>query len=315
MKTCFTSKEIDHIWVHRKAVNGRVSGGNESFQDDRFFSYSTCIAERRTFKGLGDVYFVSRDSYSNTTAGHISGVRGAIGQQRIVYVSGVSRGSDRILPYDKLQLKKWARNEIDAMYELAGEAAATAKRARTRGAWHTERAKELLEDAKFLASLFKVKFRACDDVEKLAQVIEERHKKEAAERKRLRLAAEKARAEQLSKWLAGENVPYPSNTYDLDREVFGTRLRVVERPDQNNDGAVIKIIETSLGIKIDYAEAHAALRWLLSHREKGWRTNGEKFKIAGWDVSSVSETGVVAGCHRVRWDEIERIAKQEGWLK
>lgn len=321
MKTVFTGKEIDHVWVYRKAPHGRVGGrGNESFNGDRYLSYSTCIAERRTFKGVGDVYFVSRHTYSATTAGHISALLGAIsGNGKVFRVQGVRLGSSEILPpaMDKKACKKWAKAEVFAMRELAAKSLATSRRARTQRAWHISTAGELVEESNKLAKLFGVRVKANPDLEGLADQIDEARRLDAIARKERQKQLEIQAKEALDKWLNGESNNFPSALCSGP-----TRLRVYvwgSHDTDSNDEAhppikFHKTVQTSLGINIDYREAELALHWLLSHRERGWRTNGEKFQIAGYDVSSVSEQGVVAGCHRVSWPEIERIAFQEHWL-
>jgi hypothetical protein len=319
MKHCFSSKEIAHIWVHKKADYGKVSGGNEHFEGDRYYSYHTCIAERRTFKGVGDIHFVSRDCYSNQTAKDLGALRRALVGCDVIGTCGVPRGYSQILPSPDATAqtkKKWVREEIERQLKRAAKESLSASRARTRKAWHLEASMAHVKTAERLAELFKVKVKIPKDLTGLVEELKEAQAKEAAAEKLRREKYEESCKEQREKWLAGDpNVCYPSS-YRFSDE-FGTRLRVVERKDWGDGGQTgtsEKVIQTSLGIKIDYREAQAALKWLLSHREKGWRTNGEQFKIAGYNVSSVSETGVVAGCHRVTWGEIERIAKSEGWL-
>lgn len=310
MKHVFTGKTIDHAWVHRQAPWGNTgTRGNESFDGDRFFSYSTCIAERLTVNKK-DIYFISRYRYSSSTGSHINGVRHAIPATcEILTVIGVRRGTRNILP-DKPDRKRWAQEEIGALLKEAGEQSASAARSPSSGGYKLNYARELVDQAKRFAEIFKVKIKVDTDLAKLGEQVEELRKKAQAferEQQKKLLAANK---EALDKWLSGDpRAQYP--TALLRRGEFNTRLRVTARA---VDGVnTVKVVETSLGITIDYREAQAALKWLLSHRVKGWRTNGEQFKIAGYNVSSVSETGVIAGCHRVRWDEIERIAKQEGW--
>ena len=44
MKTVFRSSEIAHVWWHEQAPMGRTSG-SMSFEESRFISFRTCIAE------------------------------------------------------------------------------------------------------------------------------------------------------------------------------------------------------------------------------------------------------------------------------
>lgn len=50
-------------------------------------------------------------------------------------------------------------------------------------------------------------------------------------------------------------------------------------------------------------------------REKGWHRNGETFKVGNFQLDAVNAQGVVAGCHTILWDEIERFARTQGWVQ
>ncbi len=299
MKHVFRGNEIAHAWVHRLAPYGRAS--NVSFTEDRYLSYATCIAERRTIDGK-DIYFLSRASYTNSTAKHQSRLRLALpnGTRRFV-VTGVSPGSDHLLP--TTGLKKWATDEVRTMLALAGAAKLKAARARVSASFHLSEAIGWQRDAQELKKLFKLRVTVPDNLDDLEQQAAEAHKKDAKRRKAAAKALAKMNAERLKRWLAGDTDVSCPRSGD-------TRLRV--REEVRTAGH--RVIETSKGVYIPYDEARLALSWLLKHRN-GWRRNGETFKIAGYNVDSVSESGVVAGCHHVRWGEIERIAKAEGWMK
>ncbi len=303
MKHTFRSNEIAHAWVHRLAPYGHVPQGAMSFdQDDCFLSYSTCIGQRLTLRGR-DYFFIVKDSYSTTTSGHQAQLRRAIPPGAAVFhVSGGERGTRYIIPEAAGDRKRWARSEIQRMHKDAGRASLTASRAREPEG-HAQEARDWLTEARNLASLFKVPLR-----EPVLEQLTEKARAESTRRLKQKKALQKARdkdiKERLERWHAGDlcvSCPRTGDTY----------LRVRRFQDDPQSSAVI---ETSKGIRIPYEEARLALSWLLKHRD-GWRRNGETFKIAGYNVDSVSESGVVAGCHHVRWGEIERIAKLEGWMK
>lgn len=111
-----------------------------------------------------------------------------------------------------------------------------------------------------------------------------------------KVRAEIARRDALTvqDWLNG--VPYAK------RPAGETVLRVV--------GAEV---ETSKGASFPLADAERAFRFVIARREKGWHRNGEQFQIGDYQLDAVNEHGVVAGCHRLGWAEIERFAKAQGW--
>jgi len=76
-----------------------------------------------------------------------------------------------------------------------------------------------------------------------------------------------------------------------------------------NDGHV----ETTKGIRITELEAKLAFRFIAKHRAMGWKRNGEQFPIANYQLDSINEFGIVAGCHRITWDEINRFAMLMEW--
>lgn len=308
VKHVFKRGETAHAWVHEKVDHGRSASSRMSFDGNRFYSYNTVIAARVNYAGRR-AYLLTTRRYSNTTNGHQAEVRHALPDTEIVLeVSGGNRGSS-LIPWhtDKPTLKEiraYAREEIAYSLNAAAHAFLKAKRARVerRRLWALEEANEWLTNARKIEGFFGLRGKLTTDLSGLVEKIAADQRalaKMAAERSRL---AKIEAQETLDKWLAGEDVIYP---YSLRK--YGTRLRA-------RDTFLGRFVETSLGIQIPYDEARVAFTWLMSHRAKGWRMNGEHFKIADYDVSSVSETGVVAGCHRVTWDEIERVAKLEGWL-
>ena len=67
------------------------------------------------------------------------------------------------------------------------------------------------------------------------------------------------------------------------------------------------VVESSKGITIPAMEAPQAIRFIESKRESGWLKNGERFPIAGFELDSIGEAGIVAGCHRFTWQELDMV--------
>ncbi len=74
-------------------------------------------------------------------------------------------------------------------------------------------------------------------------------------------------------------------------------------------------IETSQGAYVPLPHAVRAFRFLkLCHdRGQGWKANGRTLPVGHYRVSEVEPDGsFVAGCHRIGWAEVERVALQLG---
>lgn len=93
-------RDVCHLWAHH-SQNEAISG-NVRFEGGSLFSYSTCIGER--FEINGNIVFVLNNyTFSNTTSGHQSAMRGSIpGDEPNVYVFNVNyrgRGDSYITSY------------------------------------------------------------------------------------------------------------------------------------------------------------------------------------------------------------------------
>lgn len=101
-------------------------------------------------------------------------------------------------------------------------------------------------------------------------------------------------ATKLTRWLAGEDVNLGSDC--------PTMLRA-------EDSEMV----TTHGARVPLTDAQRTYRFAMLARAKGWHRNGETHAIGAYQLDSVNEQGVIAGCHRVTWAEIERFAAAMGW--
>ena len=110
------------------------------------------------------------------------------------------------------------------------------------------------------------------------------------------LAAE--RAEKVADWIAGGSVEP------------GASWPVYLRAEAGDGGPEMV---TSNGARVPLEDAERTYRFACLMRAKGWHKNGERHAIGSYQLDAVNEQGVVAGCHRVTWQEIERFAAAQGW--
>lgn len=133
--------------------------------------------------------------------------------------------------------------------------------------------------------------------------------REAAERREAEAKAREAErfarnAEHRRAWLAGETDSlYPPSGGRLSDDTGGALIRA--KGDK---------LETSWGADVPLSHAIKAFRFVKLLRERGetWRRNGRTVRVGVYQIDSVDAAGFDAGCHRINWPEIERLARELG---
>lgn len=295
MKTVFTSSEIDHIWAHQLAPRGRFAA-NEHFEGKSFYSYSTEIGRIIERKGK-KAYLLNVTGYSITTSGHQSALRRAIPSDALIFsVGDLGRG----VSLDRIG----GAFLFDYTIKEAAKFAEKSKRARTSKDFYLSRHAGCIEEAKKISQFFGLR-RKVDDkaIERMSERITAERKRQAKAENERQARIEKDNADTVKAWINGGDVQFPW----LVQKVY-LRSRHFTGEDEN-------IMETSKGVTVPLVDAEKAFRFVMLKRESGWRRNGETFPVGEFQLDSVSLAGVVAGCHRIEWSEIERFAKKQGWLK
>jgi hypothetical protein len=255
------------------------------------------------------IAIVNDTSYSITTGKVQSRMRGAIAHMPQIRVGGVRMGTDRLTPYGFVTIKsvrtKWARERIADSLEKAAHASAQAQRARSNKDRRTTEALWWIQQAELVANLFKIKLPKINLdnlVEKHKKAIENEKRREREVQKQI----EKDNEEKVQKWIRGE----PDSYFPSAVSKVYLRVKALNTPGGAADGT----IETSRGVSFPYEDGKRAFLFCMKMRERGWRRNGEQFKIGNYQLDAINSEGVVAGCHRVSWETIEAFAKQEGWM-
>ena len=109
----FNNSELSHEWAHRRVAYGRNSNGSFSFQGDRLYSYSTCIASIQP----GDVILHTRGTWSVTTSQHQSRARTATSHMRRFMVDDASINHPN-RDIDKNDLYLWFVNEVQEFHRI-----------------------------------------------------------------------------------------------------------------------------------------------------------------------------------------------------
>ena len=129
---------------------------------------------------------------------------------------------------------------------------------------------------------------------------------EAREAERARRAEERNR-EAIEEWKAGTRREMPHGV----RKVYLRKCTSGGNPAQPRAGAKV---QTSWGARVPVEEAKRLFRFVNHLRHIGWSSeSGESFDVGGFPLNRVNEHGLVVGCHRITWDEVDRLAQAEGW--
>lgn len=282
------NNEVAHLWANQSRAEGK--GSHFYFEGDTIYSYGSHFPIARHYKGV--VLFTTK-SYSRTTAKHKGCVRQACSHLTVFEVSNpLSDPSGR-------DVREWGE-------QIKFEAVVAARSRNT--AAHLESLQRTVDSANDFCERFgfKTRFSMPGNLEELRAKA-----KASAERERKAKLAREAKfeaycAETVGFWLEGQMVQIPAA---YSKTLLRVRLFDGDCPATNGQ----PYMETSRGAKVPLAEAEKAFRFAVAMRARGWHRNGEQFKVGDYQLDAVNEQGVIAGCHRIAWDEIERFAKTQGW--
>lgn len=307
--------QVAHLWANRSKAHARSSNGNFHFDGDTIYSYATPIA-----KLYPRCTLITSTRYSTTTEGkHKNAIRRAVEGARFCVPSIGSRGGRN---YDDKDGKPDHAANLKHFQESFDSAVNTWRLARDnyRVDHASEHAASLADIMLEYAMCFGLKAKAWrkphdtfhntrDSVlaERAAReaknntpaAIAKRAKEQArrdAKRQRAFELAQAAEAEKAQAWINGE--------FDHYRTPYG--LPAVLRVKGNT-------LQTSQGASVPLDHAIRAFRFILAVRQKGepWETNGHRLPVGNFQVDRIEPTGdIKAGCHRIEWPEIARVARQ-----
>lgn len=282
MKTSFKSNEIAHIWAHQSAPHGK-SPGAMSFNGPAFLSYGTEIARHITHKGKVAIIY-NEHSYSHTTSKNQKLLKQAIPSGvPLFYFDNGERG-DSLYSVNGKDLFEYA-------VEKAADAEQGAARARKNGDYYRAQMSDWLSRAQFINEFFGLRRKVDAAVITRLKEAKERAERAAqkAEEKRVFMERQEQQAG-YDAWMRGEDGEYfnPRN--------FPTVFRV------EGDELV-----STHGARVPLHEARVAYRFVIRKRAQGWHRNGETCPVGHYQLDAINEHGVVAGCHRISWAELDRL--------
>lgn len=296
MRHVYTNHEIPHLWSHQSQYKARNSTGSLYFEGQTVYSYGAHFPIARhitNLRGERAILFTTAH-HSVTTSGHCSAVARAIPPNIPVFHVPHLRSGWSELPDHAQNMESYVRR----ISELLGKA----KRARTNRDWLKREALALREQLRGYLTFFAltaVPLPESDELDALETWIQGHEEEERQRREEAARAAEQVRrrdqAEQIQRFLAGDaHASYISGVSPM--------LRVVGDE-----------VETSLGARFPVAHAIRALAFVHAVRASGreYVRNGHAIHLGPYVIDRIETDGTVhAGCHVVRWEEIERIAPE-----
>ena len=284
MKTTFKTKEIAHVWAHKSAPFGK-SPSALSFEGDCLLSYNTAIARHIEHKGKHAI-LINESSLSNPTSKHQNLMRRAIPSGVLCFYVSDCRGTR--LDFDGPRLFAYAIQEATD----ASKNAAMIKRKGTQKQAYLEARQALwLQRAKEVSDFFGLR-RKVDEktISRLEASSAKAEKKAKAAREKQEAARREKYQAAYASWLNGGKDYFPEASFPVAFRVEGDEL------------------VSTLGARVPLQAARVAYRFVTSKRGHDWRQNGETCPVGNYAVNAINGQGIVAGCHRVTWAELERLA-------
>lgn len=331
MRTVFTNSMTAHVWAQQTQPSGHSD--SMSFAGAVLLSYSTPIAAfAPTEKGMkGTVPLFTAQNHSNTTAKHLGLARRAVNWAGftvpdIGHAGGWENATARRGPASDpaswapvhavnlraletgyhqhatllLRINSWDEEtvaEVEHRLRDAGEPAENYARTFGLGVPILPYAEDA---ARIVARRERLNQKRADPKYQEKREAERERRETAKRKKSARLAAEARQnaAEAAAAWLAGERIYLP---YEAQTDENGSALlRVVGDTVQTSRGATVPL---------DHARRALALVESVKARGERWVSNGHTVHLGHFTLEEVSPEGDIrAGCHFIRWAQIERIA-------
>lgn len=309
MKTVFNNEMCAHVWAQRSQHEGRSE--NMFFRGPTIYSYGTHypiahFTGLRVACGSADdqpiydaplVLFNSKSSSMTTTGKHKPAVHKALPPLcRVVYVPDPPAMGHP--------------ENMRALIEAANAALLKAARSRKNAGFMIEQAQKAREDARVFAEAFNLprpEFAPISPelLTQAAKAARTERAEQVAARKEREAAKEADYRQRAAAWIAGENVSL--HRAGLTNQGAPVLLRVV-----HGKTVAESELQTSLGAQVPLSHAIKAFRFIKLIRERGeaWARNGRTVRVGHFQIDKIMPNGdFVAGCHRIGWPEVERVAR------
>jgi len=312
--------EIAHIFANEPGRDCKFGSGY--VENDVIYSFGRHFPIAKRYvddKGKATIFF-TLDTYSNTTAKHISSVGAATRHLDKLYMPKVPGYYST--PDHDVNIKIW-KNEIEGLLKKA-------TLAKENKYWHIKDARRSVEQLEAYVAFFKLKVDkgikaliAETKSDKWEKQMDEYEKKKAErkadpklqeKREKARLAREraeeKANAEQIEKWRNFE-------AYEPYLQKKRRSYNFYSQPDLLRYDPMKERIETSQHVQIPVEIAHKFYRYIQIVLAKGGCTSEEccNYKLLDtYRVTEITNEHIRVGCHRIKMSEIQLMVTKLGWV-
>jgi hypothetical protein len=312
MRHVVKSDEISHLWMHETQDDAR--SGNMFFDKKTIYSYGYHFPIARIIRneaGEKAVLFTT-DTYSKTTARHISDVRQALDGSPVFHVSKPDSQEPATLFNDYLRQVERAVEEVKPRM-----------RAETKLRIFGKIQRIVNEGNRFAAFVgLASRLEMPESLETVVGNLEQARKAaaEQAAREQAARAAKQAReaaayrrkhAKDLERWreTGDDRISTDDGRWNILR--LGMWPGALLRYDAESNE-----IQTSMGARVPVSHAQRAYRFVaaLKAAKREWKRNGHTFHIGHFGLDSVDKKGnIKAGCHYITWTEIASLARAMNW--
>lgn len=341
IREVYDTDMVAHIWAHQSQSTAR-NGRNFDFEGPNLYSYSTRIGTMVTDKNGERVALLSKRHWSNTTSGQISKASSAC--QNVCPVYRVEHFNDHVGNVNRMidgytaaiaTASRCKIDNVDWQISQSKELLDEAKQYANRFGVSAEFPDHKMHVAAILARVAERKAKQNDPKTAAKR---ERAKERANEKLRQQYITATGKFDpnefrRLSYRQRKQLNDFISSCSDEDHTAHLAAIEVsqAEKIAAWRNGETVRLaysknallrirgdaIETSQGAQFPIEHGTRAFPIILRCRAngKGWVTNGHTVHLGHFRIDGIDPDGTVhAGCHVVKWEEIERIAKELGLL-
>lgn len=282
MRQVYKTDEIPHLWAHKTQPAARNAQRNLYFDGDTIYSYGSHFPIARHIDGA---ILMTTRGYSSTTAQHICAVRRAIpGDTRVLFTNDPSAPAFKAREYWD---KECGRLTLATRNAKSKPSKAKAMRELVKAECQREMVYAYLKAP--YQVIMADRWEEFDAIRgEHDDAVEDRRQTAATRREERRYADLPPLADRINAWRNGGPVY---------RDFPETMLRV--------EGSEVV---TSQGARFPLDHARRALPVVLRLLDKSWHRNGETIRLGHYQIDSIQDGVVLAGCHRVTADEVRRLA-------
>lgn len=293
MRTVVNKREVAHLWAHKAQSHAKTSSGNFYFHGRTIFSYGSHfpIATFINNSNGDEAVLVTTRTYSVTTAGHISMVSRAITHLDNVFHVPLTSRDYYNTDVDLLKMY------VNSYRERINDQQATVIRARAerKRNWAFDSLVKLVEEANSFCKFFGLTdiFEVVNDFDSLKATLQQTANEKRKETIKRNREIAKINADKVKRWIAGEHIQLPYHLAKVYLRIEGDE------------------VVTSKGARFPVTHAAQGLRFVQAVVASGkeYQRNGHTIRLGHYVIDKVDVNGnVIAGCHKVGYDEIMRIA-------